>query len=252
MASGEVGMVIGSPFGSKRLPFPEWRAIGSAMSKFPFAIVGFDLDGTLLDTLDDLGAAVNHALALAGRSPVPTNEVRHLIGGGAKKMLERALGLTGGISDGGFEPLYQELLTYYQAHIAVHSRLYPGGAAMLDGLAARGVKLAVVTNKLEALARKLLDSLDLTCQFAAIIGGDTLGPGRAKPTRYPLDAMIAQCGGGRAAFVGDTTYDILAARASGVPCIAVSFGFNDVPPERLGADAVVDHFDGLISALERL
>ncbi|MEO8104705.1 MAG: HAD hydrolase-like protein, partial [Betaproteobacteria bacterium] len=75
------------------------------MSDFPFPIVGFDLDGTLLDTLDDLGAAVNHALALAGRPTVPVAEVRHLIGGGARKMLERALDLTGGAGEVALEPL---------------------------------------------------------------------------------------------------------------------------------------------------
>ena len=222
------------------------------MSDFPFSIVGFDLDGTLLDTLDDLGAAVNHALALADRSPVPVAEVRHLIGGGARKMLERALDLTGGIDEAAFEPLYRELLEFYTANIAVHTRLYPGGEAMLDGLAARGVQLAVATNKVESLARQLLDELGLSSRFAAVIGGDTLGPGRAKPARDMIDEMVARLGGGRAAFVGDTTYDIRAARAAGVPCVAVSFGFHDKPPHELGADAVIDHFDELIATLMRL
>lgn len=222
------------------------------MSDFPFSIVGFDLDGTLLDTLDDLGAAVNHALALAGRSPVPVAEVRHLIGGGARKMLERALDLTGGIDEAAFEPLYRDLLEFYTANIAVHTRLYPGGEAMLDGLATRGILLAVATNKVESLARQLLDELGLTSRFAAIIGGDTLGPGRAKPARDMIDEMIARLGGGRAAFVGDTTYDIRAARAAGVPCVAVSFGFHDKPPHELGADATINHFAELIPTLMRL
>lgn len=222
------------------------------MSEFPFPIVGFDLDGTLLDTHEDLGAAVNHALALTGRPPVPVAEVRHLIGGGARKMLERALDLTGGIDEAAFDPLYRALLDFYTQNIAVHTRLYPGGEAMLDGLAARGVKLAVVTNKVESLARKLVDELGLTARFAAIIGGDTLGPGRAKPARDMIDEMIARLGGGRAAFVGDTTYDIRAARAAGVPCVAVSFGFHDKPPPELGADAVIDHFAELIPTLIRL
>lgn len=222
------------------------------MSEFPFPIVGFDLDGTLLDTHEDLGAAVNHALALTGRPPVPVAEVRHLIGGGARKMLERALDLTGGIDEAAFDPLYRALLDFYTQNIAVHTRLYPGGEAMLDGLAARGVKLAVVTNKVESLARKLVDELGLTARFAAIIGGDTLGPGRAKPARDMIDEMVARLGGGRAAFVGDTTYDIRAARAAGVPCVAVSFGFHDKPPPELGADAVIDHFAELIPTLMRL
>jgi len=222
------------------------------MAAFPFRIVGFDLDGTLLDTEADLGAAVNHALGLAGRPPVAGNEVRGLIGGGGRVMLKRALDRSGGIADAEFAALYEELLRFYSAHIAVHTRLYPGGAAMLDGLARRGVKLAVVTNKLESLAVQVLGELGLASRFYTIIGGDTLGQGRAKPAPDQLAEMVARGGGGNAAFVGDTTYDTLAARAAGLPCVAVSFGFNDRPANDMGADAVVDHFDALIPALEAL
>ncbi len=226
------------------------------MSDFPFSIVGFDLDGTLLDTHEDLGAAVNHALALAGRPPVPPAQIRELIGGGGKKMLQRALALTGGVSEAEFIRLHEELLSHYEANLAVHSRLFPGGAEMLDGLAARGVQLAVVTNKLESLARRLLGELGLATRFYTIIGGDTLGPGRAKPARDLLDEMIARAAEAgtahRAAYVGDTTYDTRAARAAGLPCVAVSFGFNDAAPEELGADAVIGHFDELIPALVAL
>lgn len=223
------------------------------MSDFPFRIVGFDLDGTLLDTAEDLGAAVNHALSLAGRPPVATAEVRGLIGGGAKRMLERALSLTGeALPDDEVSGLHRDLIAFYTANIAVHSRLYPGGEAMLDGLAARGVKLAVVTNKLESLARQVLSELDLLSRFDTLIGGDTMGPGRAKPHPDQLYEMIARLGGGTAAYVGDTTYDTLAAKAAGLPCVAVSFGFNDLPPEELGADAVIGHFDELIPILHAI
>lgn len=226
------------------------------MDEFPFAIVGFDLDGTLLDTHRDLGEAVNHALALAGRPAVPTAEVVSLVGGGARKMLERALALTGGIDPEEFPPLHEALLAYYEANIAVHTRLFPGGEAMLDELAALGVKLAVVTNKLESLAVRLLDELGLSSRFALVLGGDTLGPERAKPAPDMIEEMIVRLGGNlrprRAAFVGDTTYDTLAARAAGLPCIAVSFGFNDKPAGELGADAVIDNFAELIPTLMRL
>ena len=222
------------------------------MTNFPFDIVGFDLDGTLLDTHADLGAAVNHALSLAGRPPVPATELRSLIGGGGRTMLKRALMLTGGVPQDEFAALHEALIGHYQANIAVHTRLFPGGEAMLDALAARGIKLAVVSNKLESLARQVLDELALTSRFFTIIGGDTLGPGRAKPSRDPIDAMIERGGAGRAAYVGDTTFDTGAARAAGIPCVAVSFGFNDAPAEELGAQAVIHHFDQLIPALEKL
>jgi phosphoglycolate phosphatase len=223
------------------------------MTDFPFQIVGFDLDGTLLDTLGDLAAAVNYAIGLEGRAPIATEQVRDLVGGGSKKMLYRALEETGGtIPNERFEALSATLIDFYSANIAVHTQLYPGGAAMLDGLAQRGVQLALVTNKLEHLAVALLDQLGLTQRFYTIIGGDTLGAGRAKPQPDLLELMMERARPGRAAYVGDTTYDTGAARAAGLPCVAVSFGCNDRAPEELGATAVIDHFDELIPTLERL
>ena len=112
------------------------------MADFPFDIVGFDLDGTLLETHRDLGAAVNHALALGGFAPVPAEHAQDLIGGGAKIMLQRAIDNQGGLPDEEFRPLYKAMLAYYGAHNAVHTRPYPGVETALDYLAARGVKLA--------------------------------------------------------------------------------------------------------------
>jgi phosphoglycolate phosphatase len=214
-----------------------------------FDIVGFDLDGTLLDTSGDLGAAVNHALALIGRAPVPAAAVAGLIGGGARLMLRRALALTGGEDGVDQDTLFAELLAFYQANIAVHTALYPGAEAMLDALAAAETRIAVVTNKREAMTLKLFDALGLTQRFACIIGA---GRYPLKPQPHALHAMVAQLGGGAAAFVGDTTFDTGAARAAGLPSVAVSFGFCDAPVHELGADAVIHHFDELIPALARL
>jgi phosphoglycolate phosphatase len=148
--------------------------------------------------------------------------------------------------------LHRDLVDHYRRNIAVHTRPFPGAEAMLETLAAQGVKLAVVTNKLEALAVRLLDELGLTPRLAAIIGGDTLGPGRAKPAPDLLHEMIARLGGGRAAYVGDTSFDTRAARAAGIPCVAVRFGFADLPLETLGAAALIDHFDELVPTLKSL
>ena len=223
-------------------------AVASAMT-IPFNIVGFDLDGTLLDTSRDLGAAVNHALSLVNREPVPLVEVAGLIGGGARLMLERALALTGGDEGIDQDKLFAELLAYYEANIAVHTAPYPGAIAMLDTLAAAGIKLAVVTNKREPMAHKLFDALGLSARFACIIGA---GRYPLKPAPDALLAMVSQCGGGRAAYVGDTTFDTRAAKAAGLPCVAVSFGFCDASVRELGADAVIDHFDQLVPALALL
>jgi phosphoglycolate phosphatase len=229
------------------------KASAQAMDDFPFDIVGFDLDGTLVDTAVDLGVALNHALVQAGRPQVPAGEVRSLIGGGGRRMLERALERDGGPADTDtVNALHSALLAHYEDNIAVHSRTFEGVVDVLESLAGMGVRLAVVTNKLERLAVRLLDELDLTGRFYTVIGGDTLGPGRAKPAPDLLHEMIARGGGGRAAYVGDSSYDTGASLAAGLPCVAVSFGFSDQPVHGLGAAAVIDHFDELVCALARL
>ncbi|NML06294.1 HAD hydrolase-like protein [Sphingomonas sp. G-3-2-10] len=226
------------------------------MTNFPFDIVGFDLDGTLLDTSEDLAAATNHALALAGRPLLELPAVKTMIGRGAKAMLEMSLEASGGFDKELMDRVYPELLTYYEANVSRGSKPFPGMLDALDRLDALGVKAAIVTNKFERFAVKLIGELGLAHRFAALIGGDTMGRGNAKPSALPIHEMIARCqalgGGGRAAFVGDSIYDTLAAKNAGIPSIAVSFGFLMQPVEELHADAVIDSYDELIPALERL
>lgn len=230
------------------------------MTDFIFDAIGFDLDGTLLDTFRDLGAAVNHALALEGFDPAPLESSKDLIGGGAKIMLARALEMQGGVTDADFKRLYKAMLAFYADHNAVHTVPYPGTRDVLHDLAARGVKMAVVTNKFEGFARSVLTQLDMINPFVAVIGGDTMGKGDdaqylAKPHPAPVIEAMARCGvtdPARFAFVGDSTYDVRAAQAAGVAVIAAAYGYCDRPPHELGADAVIDSLDALIPTLETL
>lgn len=226
------------------------------MTSFPFAIVGFDLDGTLLDTSGDLAGAVNYALASAGRPTLAVETVRPMIGGGARHMLAQGMAATGGCTEAELDVLQGRLLAHYEAHIADETRPFPGCLDALDALAARGVALAVVTNKTERLARIVLDTLGLSGRFATIIGGDTLGAGRGKPAPDLIELMVERCGGRdggrRAVFVGDSIYDVTAARAAGLPVVACRFGFLQQPVEELGAEAVIDHYRELVPTLERL
>lgn len=226
------------------------------MTKFPFDIIGFDLDGTLVDTSGDLTAAVNHVLDSIGRPPIAAEQVKKYIGGGAKLMLEQGMLATGGIPDGEFKPYYRQLLSYYEANVSVHSRPFDGALQLLDELDAMGVRYAVVTNKFESLAVKLLTDLNLAHRMGCILGADTLGKENAKPSGAPIFEMVKRCralgGGGRAAYIGDSIYDVMAAKNADVPSVAVSFGFLHGPVEELGADAIIDHFDELIPALRSL
>ena len=226
------------------------------MTKNSFELVGFDLDGTLVDSSGDLTAAVNDTLAFAGRPLLTVEQVKTMVGGGAKHMLAQGLEATGGCTPDEFRPLYKRMLAYYGEHVSVHTRPFPGALAALDQLDAMGIRTAIVTNKFESLALRLLADLGLTERFTCIIGGDTLGPGLSKPHRAPIDEMIRRSGGAvgtvRAAFVGDSIYDIMAAKNAEIPGIAVSFGFLLEPVEEMGADAVIDSFDDLLPTLARL
>jgi len=213
---------------------------------FPFDCVGFDLDGTLVDSAGDIAASVNAALTEIGRAPLSVDDVRPMIGGGSGLLLERVLATTGDADQ--LDRLLPVLLAYYDAHMTDRTRPYPGAVAAIDALTARGVTLAVVTNKREQFALKLLRDLGLIGRFAWIIGGDHPGLAAPKPDRAPIDLMIARCGAKRAVFVGDSSYDVDSAHAAGIPVALFAPDGGDT----LNADIVFDHFDGLIAALEGL
>ncbi|MET0248318.1 MAG: HAD family hydrolase [Sphingobium sp.] len=218
------------------------------MRKIPFDIVGFDLDGTLIDTSGDLAAAVNHAIGTIGCPPFVVEEIKPFVGKGARVMLERALAASGHGDPETLERLLPILLDFYQRNLVALSAPYPGLLAAMDVLEAAGVKLAICTNKAERFTLPLMAQIGLAHRFAAIVGGDTVGV--SKPDPAPIHEMIARAGGGRAVFIGDTINDIAGARNAGVPSIAVSFGFLDGPVEDLAADAVIHHFDELVPLLE--
>jgi len=223
------------------------------MTTFPYPIVLFDLDGTLVESHHDLAHAVNHALAMEGRAAVPVADVRRFVGGGAALMLSRALEATGGmVAEARFAELNAALLAHYRAHIADYTRPFPGVVAALEALADGGCTLALCTNKAEEYARALLDALDLTRHFSAIYGGDTLGREQAKPAPDMLLAAAADCGGGQAVMIGDSTFDVRAAKNAGIPALVFAGGYPDVPLAEIGADAVFAHFDELADALLRL
>lgn len=220
------------------------------VSRFPFSVVVFDLDGTLANTAPDLTDALNHMLAQLGREPLPQAKVLGMIGRGVRVLVEKGLDATGPMTPALVEEGLPIFFEYYEAHIADKTLPYEGAEDALDLLRARGARLAICTNKPERLTRKLLAAFHWTDHFASVIGGDTL-PLR-KPDPAPLREAISQAGGGPAVLVGDSIIDIETALAAGVPSLAVTFGFRDRPAEDLGADGLLDRFEQLLPALERL
>jgi phosphoglycolate phosphatase len=215
----------------------------------PFAIVGFDLDGTLVDSSADLAASVNHALGHFGLPPHGLADVKRFVGKGVRVLIERALRAHDALTDEALANVLPVFMDHYAAHVCEETAPYPGALAAIDALRARGTRLAICTNKTERSTHPLLEALGIHDLFDAIVCGDTLGPGVLKPDPAPIHAMVARAGGGPTVFLGDTSNDIDAARSAGVASIAVRFGFID-EADRLGADATLDHFDGLVPLLE--
>lgn len=212
--------------------------------------VVFDLDGTLVDTAADLVATLNVVVTREGMPAVPYEVARNMVGSGARRMIELAIERAGGMrAVPDIERMFNDFITYYAAHIADHSRPFPGLASALDRLAARECRFAVCTNKLEGLSRLLLDKLGLSPRFAAICGQDTFGI--QKPDPEILRRTISRAGGSleRAVLVGDSATDINTARAAAIPIIAVDFGYTDIPVRQLDPDRVISHFDKLPGAV---
>jgi phosphoglycolate phosphatase len=218
----------------------------SELGRMTAPTVVFDLDGTLIDTAPDLIATLNTILGREGLPPVAFAVARNMVGGGARAMLERALKAEGLMPVAAHvERLCDQFIEHYAAHIADRSRPFPGVEAALDALAHRGCRLAVCTNKLEWLARKLLGALGLVERFAAICGADTFG--LQKPDAAILHGTVARAGGrsDRAIMVGDAITDIAVARAAGIAVIAVDFGYTETPVAALGPDRIVSSFAAL-------
>jgi phosphoglycolate phosphatase len=210
----------------------------------------FDLDGTLVDTAPDLISTLNLVLADEGSPPVAYDDARRMIGGGSRRMIERALIAEGrNVSVAEIDRMFSAFIAHYGAHIADRSRPFPHLEPVLDRLATEGCRLAVCTNKLEWLAVKLLDALKLSPYFAAICGQDTFGV--QKPDPKILRLTIRRAGGeaARAIMVGDSLTDMRTARAANVPVIAVAFGYSEVPVASLQADRLIGSFAELPAAI---
>ena len=219
---------------------------------YPEAVV-FDLDGTLVDTAGDLHLVL-HELMEAEGLPTPTLEsVRGMIGDGARALVERgfnAAGVTPG--PGRLDELYTRFLDLYVEEPCRDSRLYPGALEALDALEAKGCRLGICTNKPQRPTELLLELLGVAGRFGAILGGDAVAS--KKPDAAHLVAVLDRLGAtaADAVMVGDSRNDLLTARAAGVPCVLVTFGYTQVPARELGADVVVDSLADVPGVLERL
>ena len=210
----------------------------------------WDLDGTLLNTLDDLAASVNAALAMNGMPLRSTEEVRAFVGNGIRNLMIRAV--PGGEANPAFDKALEDFIRHYGAHSRDRTRPYDGILETLDRLSAAGVKHAIVSNKID-FAVKALSRAYFGERMCAAIGDD---PSRArKPAPDSVFAAMREMGvtAQETVYVGDSDVDVLTARNAGVPCVAVLWGFRDEACLRAaGAERLARTPDELREIIERL
>ena len=202
-----------------------------------------DLDGTLVDSVPDLAAAVQRMLAALERPPVRQDDVRNWVGNGAPRLVKRALTgtLHGEPAAAEFARAMPLFLRFYAEENCRHSQPYPTTRATLERLAATGLPLACVTNKPADFTQPMLDQFGLAGYFGLVVAGDTARAIKPDPAPLLHAAEFFKVPPGDALMVGDSVNDIEAARAAGMPVICVSYGYNHGHDIRLAApDAVID------------
>lgn len=202
----------------------------------------FDMDGTLLDTLDDLTAAVNHTLAQYGYPQRSRDEVRQGLGNGAARLM--AAMLSQGEATPDFDAILADYRAWYQVHSCDLTRPYPGVPALLEALRQRGCRLAIVTNKPHGAAGALAARF-----FPGVltIGEEAEIPRKPAPdmVQRALDALHAPREG--AVYVGDSEVDIQTARNAGLPAIGVAWGFRGREAlAAAGADVIAERAEELL------
>ncbi|HAB86299.1 MAG TPA: phosphoglycolate phosphatase [Pseudomonas sp.] len=195
-------------------------------------MVMFDLDGTLMDSVPDLAAAVDKMLMLLGREPAGIERVRDWVGNGSRVLVRRAL--AGQLDhDGVADELADEALALFmQAYAGGHelTAVYPGVRDCLDWLRERRVKLAIITNKPAQFIEPLLEEKGLAGYFDWLVGGDTLPQQKPDPAALFWVMDKAGVAPSESLFVGDSRNDVRAAKAATVRCVALTYGYNHGEP----------------------
>lgn len=205
----------------------------------------FDLDGTLLDTVEAISAALNRALAEDGLQAVPAAQVRRMIGRGAPMLITRALAYLGVKLDRADQAqLLQRYLAHYrdiEAGARSSDALYAGVPECLRVLDAMGLRLAVVTNKPQQISAGLLQRLGLSAWIGTVIGGDSCQLHKPDPQPLLLACQSLQVAADEALMIGDSINDVQAARAAGMPVLCVPYGYNEGnDPRELPCDGLVE------------
>jgi phosphoglycolate phosphatase len=219
----------------------------SELAEFPFRTILFDLDGTLIDSIGDVVAAVNKVLATRGLAPVEGDDRHALLGEGTAARIARAFAMRGvTLEDAEARECIEEFNRHYRANAVVTTTVYPGVAATLRKLSSLGVRIGVCTNKDEQSARDILRRLGLMPPIDDVAGADTFGVRKPHPAH--LLKLLERMNADResALMVGDSIHDLEAAHAAGLPMLAVSWGYTSDPKSLSGAHGLIDRFEDLV------
>lgn len=213
------------------------------MSITPIRLLIFDLDGTIVDTVQDIAASINHTLITLGRGTLPLDAVKRYVGDGLDMMLTRSLG-----GDAGLLPTARKIyFEHHRMNLIVQSSLYPGVTETLEYF--KSIPLVIITNKPSAFTNPILEKLAIRQYFRFVIGSDSGFP--LKPAPAAILKIMAETGVSRehAAIVGDGTTDVLAGKAAGITACAVTYGYRTEQELR---EAGADYTIHVISDLQGL
>ena len=213
-------------------------------------LVIFDLDGTLLNTIADLAAGVNHTLDTLGLPQHTIGEYTLMVGNGMRKLVMRALPDNLSADDAFVDSMLAEFLNYYADHIDIYTKPYPGIPELIKSLSTDGYKLAVASNKIQAGAEKLISEFFPDTEFIAVMGNSPQYP--LKPDAALVEYIMDKAGTDRAhtIMVGDSGTDIQTASNAGIPIIAVTWGFRP-RNELTSADYIADSAEQIQQILEK-
>lgn len=234
-----------------------------SLMKKKYTTIIWDLDGTLMDTIEDLKNAVNHALRTNGMKERTLDEVRQFVGNGVRRLVELSVpeSMERGKSDPElFEKVFDDFKTYYVEHCQDNTGLYEGIAETLISLKEKGIRMAVVSNKLQRGVTELVNSYVHTvgkkdsirlCDYMDVAIGE-----RPEIARKPAPDMVVKAleelnvSKDDAVYIGDSEVDVATARNSGLRCISVLWGFRDIDLlKKHGADTFVQHPMEIVSLI---
>jgi phosphoglycolate phosphatase len=208
-------------------------------------LIIFDLDGTLVDSVPDIANALNYALTPYNFKKITSEEAKDLVGEGSTKLIEKIVGNNKDIAPAVLDTFFG----YYSEHLADYTLPYPGVRSVLEEL--RACKKAVISNKREALSKKLLEKLRLLSYFDIVLGSDSVE--EKKPSPKPVIQLLRlfSLKPENAVITGDSEYDVEAGKAAGVWTVAVTYGYRK-RELLIKADMLIDRMEELVPAIKKL